>query len=61
MDVKAINQYVDENVALYNADTCEMIKAIKSDSIDLSVFSPPIQQPLYLFQQRPRPRKQQKR
>lgn len=36
-----VNEYITENYALYNADTCEAIKAIPDESIGFSVFSPP--------------------
>lgn len=39
--VEILNQYIDENCALYNADACEAIRMFKDDSMDLSVFSPP--------------------
>lgn len=39
MNVK--NQYIDDRMALYNGDSCEILKDIPSDSIHFSVFSPP--------------------
>lgn len=36
-----VNEYITQNYALYNADTCEAIKAIPDESIGMSVFSPP--------------------
>lgn len=39
MDV--INQKHEDNYSIYNADTVEVAKRLKSDSVDFSVFSPP--------------------
>lgn len=39
MDV--INQVVTDNYAIYNGDSCEVIKGIKDDSVGLTVYSPP--------------------
>jgi len=36
-----INSYIDENMALYNGDSCEIMREIPSESIHFSVFSPP--------------------
>ncbi|MDE2095787.1 MAG: site-specific DNA-methyltransferase [Patescibacteria group bacterium] len=41
MDVSVKNQVITKHYALYNDDCCEAIKAIKSESIGCSVFSPP--------------------
>ncbi len=38
---KVINQYVGRNFAFYNGDSCEILKGLRDESIDLSVFSPP--------------------
>ena len=39
MNVK--NQYVDERMALYHGDSCEVLTAIPSDSIHFEIYSPP--------------------
>lgn len=39
MNVKS--QYIDDRMALYNGDSCEVLKDIPPDSIHFSVFSPP--------------------
>lgn len=35
------DQKITENYALYNGDSCEVLTALKSESIHLSVYSPP--------------------
>ena len=47
-DVKCESQYVDDYVALYNGDSCEIMKAIPDNSIHYSIFSPPFAQ-LYVY------------
>jgi hypothetical protein len=49
--VKILNQYIDDHAALYNADTAEAITMFGNESVDIEVYSPPIFQPLHLFQQ----------
>lgn len=39
--VELISQKVSDNFALYNGDCCEVIEGIPSDSVGMSVFSPP--------------------
>tara|TARA_R100000664_G_C2744271_1_gene132294 strand:- start:232 stop:1158 length:927 start_codon:yes stop_codon:yes gene_type:complete len=39
--VELIGQEVSDNFALYNGDCCEVIEGIPSDSVGMSVFSPP--------------------
>jgi len=39
--MNVIDQYQTDRYAIYNGDTCEVITAIPSDSIGLSVYSPP--------------------
>lgn len=39
--MKVLNQKITENYALYEGDSCEIIKGIPSNSIDYSIFSPP--------------------
>ena len=39
--VELISQEVSDNFALYNGDCCEVIEGIPSDSVGMSVFSPP--------------------
>ena len=40
-DVKCIDQVIDKNYAIYNGDSCEIVKGIPNDSVHFSVFSPP--------------------
>ena len=46
--VKTINQVVKNNYALYQGDSCEVIKNIPNSSIHYSIFSPPFAQ-LYVY------------
>ena len=46
MNVK--NQYVDERMALYHGDSCEVLTEIPSDSIHFEIYSPPFAS-LYTF------------
>ena len=39
--VELISQEVSDNFALYNGDCCEVMEGIPSDSVGMSVFSPP--------------------
>jgi DNA modification methylase len=39
--MNVIDQEVNERYALYNGDSCEVIKGIEDSSVGLSVFSPP--------------------
>lgn len=39
--MNTINQYHGEAYSLYNGDSCEVLKSIPSQSIGLSIFSPP--------------------
>lgn len=42
MEVNVINQKIQENsFALYQGDSCQIIKGIPEDSIDYTIFSPP--------------------
>lgn len=36
-----LNQFIDDRYALYNGDSCELIKNIPGNSIHYTVFSPP--------------------
>lgn len=38
---KVVKQNITENFALYNGDSCEIIKGIPDNVIDYSIFSPP--------------------
>lgn len=48
MEVKCKNQYVGNGFALYNGDSCEVMKVIPDNSIHYSIFSPPFAQ-LYVY------------
>lgn len=39
--MKVKDQYVDDRMALYNGDSCEVLTAIPSDSIHFQIYSPP--------------------
>ena len=39
--MNVIDQKITENYAIYNADTVEVARALDSDSVGFSVFSPP--------------------
>jgi DNA modification methylase len=47
-EVKAVDQVVNDDYAIYQGDACELIRAIPPNSIHLSVFSPPFES-LYKF------------
>jgi len=46
--IKAVNQVVTDKYAIYEGDTCEIIRAIPAESVDFGVHSPPFQG-LYKF------------
>jgi len=48
MDIKAVNQVITENYAIYEGDSCELMKAIPDNSMDYSLHSPPFEG-LYKF------------
>lgn len=39
--MKVIDQHIGQNFSLYHGDSCEVIKGLPSDSIDLTITSPP--------------------
>ncbi|MBQ1573969.1 MAG: site-specific DNA-methyltransferase [Clostridiales bacterium] len=39
--VNVKNQYVDDRMALYHGDSCEVLTEIPSDSVHFSIYSPP--------------------
>ena len=41
LDIKCIDQKVTDEYAIYNADSCEVIRSIPGDSMDMSIHSPP--------------------
>ena len=43
MEIKVLNQCVGDKYALYNGDSCEVIKNIPDNSIHYTIFSPPLQ------------------
>jgi len=47
-NIKAVDQVVTENYAIYQGDSCELIRNIPSESIDFGVHSPPFEG-LYKF------------
>lgn len=48
MEINCKNQYIDDKFALYNGDSCEIMRAIPDNSIHYSIFSPPFAQ-LYVY------------
>lgn len=36
-----INQYIDDRMALYNGDSCEVLTTIPDDSVHFQIYSPP--------------------
>jgi hypothetical protein len=38
---KVVTQFVNDRVAMYHGDSCEVIRGIPSDSVHYSIFSPP--------------------
>lgn len=50
---EVINQSIEENFALYNGDSCEVIKGLPDNSIHYTLFSPPVCFSLHLLKQRP--------
>lgn len=48
MEVKCKNQFEGNGFAIYNGDSCEVMKAIPDNSIHYSLFSPPFAQ-LYVY------------
>ena len=43
-----MNSYITDKMALYNGDSCELIKQIPDGSVDLQIFSPPFAN-LYIY------------
>lgn len=48
MDIKAINQVVTDNYAIYEGDSCELMQSIPDNTIGYSLHSPPFEG-LYKF------------
>ncbi len=48
MDIKAINQVITDEYAIYEGDSCELMKSIPDNSVGFSVHSPPFEG-LYKF------------
>ena len=40
-EIKVLKQYQDDYCALYNGDSCEIVKMFDENSMDLMVYSPP--------------------
>lgn len=47
-DIKCVNQVVNDKYAIYEGDSCELIRNIPSESIDFGIHSPPFEG-LYKF------------
>lgn len=43
-----MNEYITDKFALYNGDSCELIKNFPNNSVDLEIFSPPFAN-LYVY------------
>ncbi len=39
--MNVLNQYIDERMALYNGDSCEVMKAMPDNSVHYEIYSPP--------------------
>lgn len=39
--IKILDQYIDDHVAIYNADTVDAINLFGDDSVDMEIYSPP--------------------
>lgn len=48
MEIKCKDMFIGNNFALYEGDSCDIMKAIPNDSIHYSIFSPPFAQ-LYVY------------
>ena len=48
MTIKAVDQVINNKYAIYQGDSCEIIRAIPGDSIDFGIHSPPFEG-LYKF------------
>ncbi|SKA19908.1 DNA-methyltransferase [Consotaella salsifontis] len=47
-DICAVNQVVTDKYAIYEGDSCELIRAVPGDSVDFGIHSPPFEG-LYKF------------
>jgi len=47
-EIKAVNQVVSDDYAIYQGDSCELIRAVPGDSIHFGIHSPPFEG-LYKF------------
>lgn len=47
-DINAVNQVITDNYAIYEGDSCELIRAIPGDSVHFGIHSPPFEG-LYKF------------
>ncbi len=47
-NIKCVDQVVNDKYAIYNGDSCELIRAIEGDTIDFGIHSPPFEG-LYKF------------
>ena len=43
MEVKCVNQVVTDNYAIYEGDSCQVLRAIPGDSIHFGLHSPPFE------------------
>ena len=46
--MNVIDQFISDKYAIYNADSCELIKGLPDGSIDYTIFSPPFSS-LYVY------------
>jgi len=53
IEARVVSQEITDRYAIYNADTVEMARGLRSDSVDFSVFSPPFSS-LYTYSNSPR-------
>jgi DNA modification methylase len=47
------DQLITDRYAIYNGDSCEVLKSLPDDSVDFSIFSPPFAS-LYTYSNSPR-------
>ena len=48
MEIKCKDQFINDKFALYNGDSCEVLRALPDNSIHYSIFSPPFAD-LYVY------------
>lgn len=49
--MNVLNQVIENRYALYQGDCVEVVRGVPDNSLHYSIFSPPLCQSLYIFQQ----------